>query len=382
MTPEQMGMNISDWTPAQRQSWAQVHAEKGPQEGMTYYTAVNAAMDEQAGRTASQKVRQIGNRLRSMSQPVSLEQVAPYLDLTPREQNALKGIDPQIFLGSNIVPPTFAAKAGEAAMVKGAEVGAMEQTQTGQADIAAKQAATRKAGFMTVPGQGGAVIQLPGAGGPAGAPVAGPQQGLTPQSGLQTAPGVGVLAQSPGPGMSPEAANQLIRAEEKLSALEHISTLMSDKDVDQYLGPALSRKFGWGVFKEYLQKKAPSFMSKVPDILSDLDQLGAIVGNITIITRTGAAVRETEEPRLKSEIPDRNRDKPEAFRRKLANTLHNARMLVRRYRELVGPDGRVKANVDVEAVRDKYALKFSESAKSPADMSDEELKAALRRDLP
>lgn len=245
------------------------------------------------------------------------------------------------------------------ASIKAAETTATTQakegTETGRLEAAKTRAETLKAGFGTVPGQGGALIRLPGAGPvPGGAAPSGPvaQAG---EGGLTLAPGAQVVAQSPGPGLSPEAAKGVSNLGESLARLEQLVALTKTGKADQYMGPKMSRP--WSKFKEWAVTSLPSaIVGNVPDTLSDLEQAGAIVKNIQILTRTGAAVRESEEPRLLKEMPDRERDKPEMFKRKLGQSLANARVLVKRYTELVGPDGRLKAGADPAAVAKRLPL--------------------------
>ncbi len=283
-----------------------------------------------------------------------------------------------------IQDPRDVAAAEKAGLTTTAQEGAKAATPLGRADLAAKEAATAaskaqtaRAGIFTVPGQGGSLVQVPG--------ISPTTPGLPSQPGTQggltTAPGTNVLAQTPGPGATPEVAKTLSSMEQGLSQLKQVLQTLKTGEADKYLGPGTSRP--WAAFKEWAVKNLPSAVTGgVPDTLSDLEQAAAIVKNITIFARTGAAVREAEEPRLLAEVPDKQRDKPEAFKRKLVNSIANAEVLVKRYRELVGPDGRLKAGVDPDAVAKKFPLPSLPNPKKPSDMSDDELREALKGALP
>ena len=180
--------------------------------------------------------------------------------------------------------------------------------------------------------------------------------------------------------MSPEAAKQVTVLEQSLAKLEQLNALVKTGDVDRYMGPTSSRPFK--AFGEWAVKNLPSaIMGTIPEGLSDLEQASAIVKNIQIYTRTGAAVRETEEPRLLAEVPDKGRDKPEAFKRKLTQSIANARVLIKRYAELTGPDGRLKAGADPDAVARQFPLPkpLAQIGKTKPlrEMTEAELRAGL-----
>jgi len=172
-------------------------------------------------------------------------------------------------------------------------------------------------------------------------------------AGLQVPSGVGVIAQTPGAPMAPEAAKQIATTEEIVRTLKRVGAYEKDKTLYPYIGPPLTRPVG-GI-TEAIQTKTP-FGGTLPPRVTDLQQAAGQLANYTIQNITGAAVRETEEPRILKEVPDLKRDKPEVFWQKYHQTLQTNEVLLERKKAMLGPDGRMKANVDPEEIAKKYPL--------------------------
>lgn len=343
----------------------------------------------------------LGTRIRATgiegATPRSYDQAMAMAKATPQERAAAQqwlgtakpdAVD-RVFQALNIIPPSIGLKAGEAGAVELAKEG----TPGGQAGIAEKRASTVLkgqeavgAGVKTVPGQGGALITLPGTiasgatGGGNAATLADAGRGLrekaaatsdpvlkasllkaadaadaarAPMAGLQVPPGVGVLAQTPGAPMAPEAAKQISITEEIVRTLKRIGGYANDKSLNAYIGPPSTRPMG--AMTEAVQTKTP-FGGSLPPRAVDLQQGMGQLANFTILNITGAAVRETEEPRILKEVPDLKRDKPEVFWQKYHQTLQTNEVLLERKKAMYGPDGRMKAGLDPEEIAKKYPL--------------------------
>lgn len=236
---------------------------------------------------------------------------------------------------------------------------AEEATEGGQATIANTRARTELTKTQTatepykvVPGQGGALIRLPGVGTPA-APGAPASTGVAPQAGLQVAPGATVIAQTPAAGLPVETAREIATHEQSIADLQQIGRILSTGKADTYIGPTLTG----ARFKEWATKNLPGWLvGRVPDALALLDFSETQFKNFRIRAITGAAVRESEEPRILAETPDRTRDKPEVYRKKWQQSVANMRVLTDRLKELVGPDGKMKAGVDPVEVARRHPL--------------------------
>lgn len=134
-----------------------------------------------------------------------------------------------------------------------------------------------------------------------------------------------------------ETLQMVTGVEEQLKALTRVGEILTGGTADQFIGPT----FTGARIVEWAKKNLPeSFVGQVPDELAILDQAEATIRNIHIRARTGAAVRETEEPRLTAEIPDRTRDKPEVYRQKYRQSVKTSQALLERLRALSGPRGR------------------------------------------
>ena len=173
----------------------------------------------------------------------------------------------------------------------------------------------------------------------------------TPKVIAQAAPETGIFVQAKGKEgglkevkpalkaektLGPEAARMVTGLEAQVQALNRIDTLLASGTADKFLGPL----FTGARFKEWAVKNLPQeWVGMVPDELALLDMAEFTVKNIHVQARTGAAVRETEEPRLFAEVPDRFRDKPEVYRTKLREAVANSNVLLKRMRLLFGPEG-------------------------------------------
>lgn len=238
-------------------------------------------------------------------------------------------------------------------LVEGA---AKVQTAQGAATLASTQAGTKKtqvetamAPYKTIPGQGGALVKVPLDGQPAGTAM----QGATPGQQSKVSGNVQVVAETPSPGLQDTTAKDIAEGEQQIGALGRIGSILKTGSVDQFIGPLLTG----ARWNEWATKNLPeSLVGKVPNALSALDFAEGQFHNFRIRAITGAAVRETEEPRILVETPDRKRDKPEVYRAKFEQSLENMRVLNARLKELVGPDGRMKIGVNPEDVAARHPL--------------------------
>jgi hypothetical protein len=282
-------------------------------------------------------------------------------------------------LGSAGIESPFAEEARRKEFGKArASAQGKESTIGGQTDIAATRATTEKtivdtklAPYKTIPGQGGAMTYIdvggrgpavPGAGG--GIPV-GPvpntptTQGatagqLSTTPGTQLSPNVSIVARTPLPGMSVEAAKD-IRVQEGVSRdLRLLYRLTEGGGLNSYIGPTLTGARA----TEWWKKNAPEMLAggKVPDALAVMDSVEANLKNLKIRDVTGAAVRIDEEPRILAEVPDRTRDKPEVYRAKLAYQIEVQKIISQRTKALLGPDGLLRLDVDADEVARRFPL--------------------------
>lgn len=288
-------------------------------------------------------------------QATPLERAAVQMFLKTEKPDAVNAI----FDSLGVVSPLISVKGAEAQ----ATALGQESTPGGKAKIAETKASTVLkgqeaigAGVKTVPGQGGALITLPGtiAAGVTGGGVVGTGgTGQPAMAGLQTPPGVGILAQTPGAPMQPQAAADIAKTEEIVRTLKRIGTYEKDKTLYPYIGPISTRPMG--ALTEAIQTKTP-FGGTLPPRVADLQQGAGQLANYTIQNITGAAVRETEEPRILREVPDLKRDKPEIFWQKYHQTLQTNEVLLARKKAMLGPDGRQRADVNPDDVAAQYPL--------------------------
>lgn len=243
---------------------------------------------------------------------------------------------------------------------------AEEATPKGQAELKATQVQTALAGYKTIPGAGGAIVD-----------VTGQARGIPPGAGMQAAPGVSVIAQTPGAGVPLETARHVSRVESVLASLKGIQKLLMTGSVDRFIGPTLTG----ARFNEWWAKNIPGV--PVPDELTMLTQAEGMMKNFKVVDITGAAVRESEEPRIYAEIPDRTADKPEAYRLKFANFMHILSQIDRRNKELLGADGRMRLDVNPDALARKYPLsfKYGNPALTPTPEEHKAVTAPAQRKL-
>ncbi len=378
-----------------------------PEEATKLAETLSSQFGQQIVSVLGQRVlalpRPPGNQMLTLQQAMTMAQATPqeraavdHLLKTEKTEAVNAALDT---LG--IIPPSSRVKV----QLTQAEELAKEATPGGQATIAEKQASTalkgeeaKKAGVVTIPGQGGGVATLPGT---QAARLTAPQgQGLdtsslagkgdeyraraaaesdpatkaiflnaanavdavpkvtippqqAPMSGIQLAPGMTMLGQSPGPPMAPEAATKIATLEESVRTMKRVGTYANDRNLDAYIGPALTRPVG--AVTEAIQKKTP-FGGSVPPRVADLEQGVGLLVNNTIQRITGAAVNKVEEPRILKEIPDLKADKPAVFWQKYNQTLQTHQVLLDREKAMMGPDGRQRVDVDPDEVAKKYPL--------------------------
>lgn len=136
--------------------------------------------------------------------------------------------------------------------------------------------------------------------------------------------------------VSPEAAKLVSGLEEQVRALGQVNQALKSGTAEKFVGPLLTG----ARFTEWAVKNLPKeWVGLVPDELALLDMAEFTIKNIHIQSRTGAAMSETETPRLMAEVPDRSRDKIESYRIKLRQAEVNATRLLARLRVLFSPEG-------------------------------------------
>ncbi len=388
-----------DLPPAAKSAVAQV-AMSGDPEAAAKAEKLAATFEKQQRQTMTdnlgQRFMQIQQIPGQAGKQVTLPQALDLVQASPAERRAVArwveekpaGIE-GVFQSLGIVSPFTAVEEGKAA----ATARGAESTAGGQAKIAETRAGTtlkgeeaKKAGVVTIPGQGGGVATLPGTqaaaltaggGGAAGGDALRQQAAATsdpmqkaaflaaaaaadkvaalapPMGGIQLAPGMTMLGQSPGAPMAPAAATDVANMEKTVAALQRMSGYAKDRSLDAYIGPVTTRL--GGALTERIQTQTP-FGGSLPPKVVDLQQANAELRNATIRNITGAAVRETEEPRILSEVPDIKTDKPAVFWQKTQQTLQTNQILLERKKAMYGPDGRMKADVDPAEIAAKYPL--------------------------
>jgi hypothetical protein len=154
--------------------------------------------------------------------------------------------------------------------------------------------------------------------------------------------------------MTPEAARDIRQQESVSRDLRLLDRIVKTGDVNNYIGPSLTGARA----VEWWKKNMPEMLAggKVPDALAVMDSAESNLKNLRIRDITGAAVRESEEPRILAEVPDRTRDKPEVYRAKLAYQIQVQRIIEQRTKELLGPDGRLRTDVDANDVARRFPL--------------------------
>ena len=114
--------------------------------------------------------------------------------------------------------------------------------------------------------------------------------------------------------------------------------------VKPYIGPMLTG----APTREWAKRNLPEHLAgKVPEALTDLGLFEASYGNLLIRARSGSAVSEAEEARNRKEIPDRRRDKPEVYLRKVQHAVQIADAIQRRTSRLAAVGGRAALASDV-----------------------------------
>ncbi len=213
-----------------------------------------------------------------------------------------------------------------------------EQTPGGQAKIAETQAGTRlkqaqtaKEPYMQVPGQGGAVIQLPGVGGP------------TSPAG----PAGGVIYQAPYGPASPQVAQQLTQAEIALNSARNLQTLTKNGAMDRYIGPNAGRlRAEWAA-------RGPG---QGDPRLGQMQQFeGELRSQVDRATEQGS-VRPVEKQDLMKISPDHTTDKPAPYQAKLDYLVRVLEVVNQRNHELLTPDGQRRIGVNPEDVYRRYPL--------------------------
>lgn len=300
----------------------------------------------------------VGQRIAAMGpSPVTrnLDQVLTSLGVTPLMKAAVDSwIQDQkpeavnAFLAKyNITSPHIQAKFLES------QAGAMgtQTTPQGAATLAETKARTIKEGLFTTPGPGGVTGIIPGS--LAEKQMGGEQPMMQLPSGATVPQGTRILATSPGQPVDQAAAQRLIQVETTNAALQGAKKLVSTGKLDQFMGPWMTG----ARYNEWSQKNLPEwYAGKVPTALTLLDQAEAMAKNWRIVDRTGAAVRESEEPRILAETPNRFTDKPEVYKAKLNYFADLVDTINRRNHELMGPDGRPRVGVNPDEVAKRYPL--------------------------
>lgn len=328
---------------------------------------------------------------------------------SPQEQkvvaNLIRRTDPTkmeaLYREFGIEPPGVAAKRGEKVQDIYAEAAPKaltdflkdymtQQTPGGQADIALKNAnrvrALVEAGmaqYKTIPGTGGAIISVPlppeyakilGVPAltlpvPAGL-VGGTVAPGAPQTKVSGQPGVSVVAETPGPPVSGEAVQKIVSQEAVTAQLGVMSQILHDptswNTVKPFIGPGLSTLSAPGV-QRTLAKKTP--LMEFPEQYVLLKQAEQIMENERTRTVSGAAVSVTEGVRLKEEMPNLEKDKPENYRLKADYYRTLMTVIEKRMKELYSPDGLRKIGVNPEDVWKKYPLPWKFSADSDFELA-------------
>ena len=262
-----------------------------------------------------------------------------------------------------VTAPSTIAKVEEAEateLIKQGTPGGQATIESSRASAAKTRAEIPFVGVRQVPGQGGMLVQLaPGAGG-----------------GAATDPKV--LQRTELPGLTVNAAQE-INTQERISArLRSVVKLTKTGDLDNYIGPALTG----ARFNEWGKKNLPDWLvGKVPNGLALLDQVESDLKNLQIRDITKASVRESEEPRILATVPNRLLDKPEMYRAKLMHQVEVQKVIELRTKDLLGPDGRMKTNVDPEDVARRYPMpEFGDQTNKPQvpNLKDEYKKGGVK----
>ena len=291
-----------------------------------------------------------GSRVAQGQPPLSIDEAVALL---PQDQQHLakyaRKLTAEDITALGLLPKSTAALT--------AEVGAKEATPGGKARIELEKAQagharaqTAVAGIKTIPGAGGALVNVGGAVGLSPSPT--PSAPIPP--GMTAAPGVQIIASTPpapGPGLPGETAKQLSNLETMSSAVTRLRALQQNRAIlDQFIGPTATG----ARLAEWYTRNVPGVA--VPKELTDLDQAEIAIKNTMVPYITGAAVKKDEEPRIFTELPDRTSQKPDEYWRKVANWVNIAKVLEDRYKELVGPDGRMRVGVTPEDVYRRHPL--------------------------
>ena len=146
-------------------------------------------------------------------------------------------------------------------------------------------------------------------------------------------------------GMPGETARVLATGEAAVAAITTVNTILNDPAkfgvVKDYIGPMMTG----APVREGLVRNLPSgLVGEVPPDLSDLGYAEDQYKNLLVAARSGQAVTEGEFARNMAEAPNRSKDKPEVYRRKMQHAFHVSQVLSKRMSQLTGVGGRAAAH--------------------------------------
>ena len=238
----------------------------------------------------------------------------------------------------NIMPPSAMAKGLESMATelgKEGTPGGQAKILETQAGIGLKRAQTAKEPFMQVPGQGGAVIQLPGVG--TGSAVQGPPGGP---------PGVVYQAPIVQPA-NPTTVTALGGAEVASNAAQQLKALTANGAMDGFMGPM-------GRWREAYQQNVP--FTREDSRLGALQDYEGTLRTFVDRWQSEGSVRPVEKGDLLAMAPNHRTDKPEAYQAKLDHWVKVIAVINQRNHELLTPGGQMRAGVNADDVMRRYPL--------------------------